>query len=320
MYRLLIGLLFIFSLISCGTPKQSLMPLINFEDTLPLSKLSGGSSGMTQLDDQSYLLVYDYKNFEKGPRLGILRTYTDSIAVTPVLIDDWKDEGGIASDLEAVCPVPGANNEFLITESGNWQGKLGRVFHILLSDNQEKATVLGVFKIPMKHENNIGLTGDQYEAIQCLNVGGEIILLMGERGGSAVNPEGRLYSAKLDFVSYALTFLNDGIDILAPGAWDDASPKRDITDFYIDEEGILWTAASQDFGDTGPFRSMIYQIAKIDMKTGTLDLIINGKAIEVPGFKIEALSGPSAAAPYGQMSFGTEDEIYGGAWRIIQIN
>jgi hypothetical protein len=294
---------------------------------IPALKLSGGSSGMEQISPNSYLAVYDIKVHKKGPRVGLITITeaTESFEVAPIEVKTWEAEGP-SSDLESVCKIPDRPNEFLLAESGNWQGKFGRVFHIKLDISKLSAQVIGSFKIPMIHKNDKGLTGDQYEAMTCLPYdGNQKILLLGERGGSDKNPNGIVRWGILDLDKHQFQMDGKGkkgISIDAPGNWTNPSSKRDITDFHIDNEGFIWSAASEDNGDLGPFYSVIYQLGKINKHSTTqpIEVFEEIKIWKgVPGFKIEAVSGPSKGIK-ANLSFGTEDEIYGGVWRAIQIN
>lgn len=305
-------------IISCSPGKR-----INNTVSIDLD-LDPGSSGMEQIDDHTFIAVYDLKNFQKGPRIGLIQSYADSINVHAIEVSNWQSDEGIPSDLEAICAIPGRSHEFLMNESGNWQGKLGRIFHIKLDLESKSAKVLGVIKMPMINKNDIGLTGDQYEGIACiLNTEQTYQIILAERGGSEAYPHGLLKWANLDLDNHQLTFSDKGkagIQVIAPGSWVNETSKRDITDLHIDKEGTIWAAASQDNGDAGPFNSVIYKLGRVNMD-GEVPFTIN-ENLEVykmlSGYKIEALSGPSSAAPSSNLSFGTEDEIYGGTWRPIE--
>ncbi len=292
--------------------------------TIDIKKSSGGSSGMEQLNDSTYLVVYDFKIFEAGVRLGLVILTEETIDVHPIKIDHW-DEEGISSDLESVCAVPGKADEFLVAESGNWQGERGRVFHIQLDITTMKAKVLGTLKLPMLHRNDRGLRGDQYEAIHCLPYSqNERIIILGERGGSEHSPTGILRWGLWDMEHNTLNIKGDGlqgIKVNAPGNWTNDLLKRSISDMYIDPEGIIWASAAEDPGDTGPFYSVIYKLGNINPMDQhnpitVLDQFTIGK--EILGFKIEALSGPKRGIHCTHI-FGTEDEIYGGVMRPINI-
>lgn len=287
-------------------------------------KLSGGSSGMEKLNDQSYLVVYDIKNFKEGTRVAMIHVTDEAIQVSPIHVSGWGKEGK-SSDLESICKIPGTTDEYLIAESGNWKGNLGRIFHIKIGTTQQSARVLGVTKLPFKHINSPGIVGDQYEAILCLPYNEtERILILGERGGSEIHPRGTIKWGIYNINTHQLKF-NDigmkGIPVNAPGDWTNKKNKRDITDLHMDVDGGIWAAASEDTGDVGPFYSVIYKLGEVNKlnKEQPLTIYSDFKTwTSIPGFKIEALSGPSKHIQ-STLSFGTEDEIYGGVWRAISI-
>ena len=78
---------------------------------------------------------------------------------------------------------------------------------------------------------------------------------------------GRLRWGTLDLTNYDLTFTvvgEQGIDLDASGRWSDGATNRDISALHLDDEGILWAAATEDPGDLGPFYSVIYRVGTID--------------------------------------------------------
>ena len=287
-------------------------------------KLEAGSSGMAQVDASSFLAVYDLKNFQEGVRLGLIQTYADSIRVHPIFVDDWKSDESIPSDLEGITKIPGREQEYLLCESGNWQGKLGRIFHIRLDVPGKQAEVLGIIQIPMQHRNDFNIVGDQYEGIACFSSSNDKLkVLLAERGGSEAYPDGILKWAEINLSTLEIVFSEQGlkgIKIKSPGTWKSETNKRDLTDLYIDVQGALWASASQDLSDSGPFHSVIYKVGS--MKPGAsipVNILENLEVYkEFPSYKIEALSGPTNAVAGSRFSFGTEDEIYGGTWRPVE--
>ena len=319
----LIGL--IFSTVACN--RQPAITDTTSNEPIKLAEeymLDGGSSGMEQLSDDSYLVVYDLKTYSNGIRLGVIKVYEDSITVTPIAIDNW-DREGMASDLESICAIPGKPNEFLMSEAGNWQGKLGRIFHIRLDVANQKAIMLGSMKYPQLHRNDFDIVGDQYEGMLCLpyNENSRIVLL-GERGGTQSNPNGVIRWGIINLNDKTFTMKGEGlkgIPVNVPGDWIDPETKRSITDMHIDAEGRIWASASQDQTDNGPFYSVIYQLGRTDLTNKERPFIIFENIITtqaVGGFKIEALSGPCKGIN-STHSIGTEDEMFGGVWRPVFI-
>lgn len=301
----------------------------NLETIVPkasvgLEKSSGGSSGMEQVSDTSYLVIYDRKSYSDQVRIGLITLSDETLTVSPIVVDDWGT-GGISNDLESICAIPGKKDEYLIAEAGDWQGVKGRIFHIEVDLVASKAKIMGVIELPFLNTNDFGVTGDQYEAIHCLAYEeNQKIVILAERGGSEINPKGILRWGIWNMENNKLTIDKDGfkgISIDAPGNWADNQSKRSITDMHVDRDGVVWASASEDQGDEGPFYSVIYRLGRInpgdkDRPITVFEDVVIGK--EVDGFKIEALSGPKKGINCTH-TFGTEDEMYGGVWRPIKV-
>jgi hypothetical protein len=310
---------------ACTVPKNTEQTTKElYSPQIDAKKLSGGSSGMEQISDSSYIVVYDLKSHKQGARLGLITIGEESMSVLPIVIDVW-DEEGLPNDLESICAVPGKANEFLVAEAGNWQGELGRIFHIQIDFGKRTAKVLTTLKYPFLHRNDFGIEGDQYEGMHCLPyTKNERIILLGERGGSEFSPSGVIRWGIWDMKKDVLTIEGaglKGISVSAPGHWTNAKSKRSITDMYVDKNGTLWASASEDQGDAGPFYSVIYPLGKINPMNSNLPVtILDFMAVgrEIYGLKIEALSGPKEGIQCTH-TFGTEDEMYGGVFRPIKI-
>ena len=285
---------------------------------------AGGSSGMEQIGDRSYLVVYDLKRNNDGIRLGLVNVSHSVLSVSPIPFTSWG-KGGIANDLESICAVTGKPNEYLIAESGDWQGQLGRIFHIRVDTTKLKATVIGSVEIPMIHRNDIDEIGDQYEAMACLPYDeNHRIVVLGERGGSTVYPNGKVRWGILNIDDHTFHMGEKGlagIDVNVPGNWTHRETKRNITDFHIDPKGGIWASASEDPGDIGPFYSVLYLLGHTEPANKEIPFAIYktiGVSKTINGFKVEALSGQCKGIS-GSHSFGTEDELFGGVWRPIDI-
>ncbi|HRZ07570.1 MAG TPA: hypothetical protein P5102_15770 [Candidatus Competibacteraceae bacterium] len=92
------------------------------------------------------------------------------------------------------------------------------------------------------------------------------MLLLGERGGSASYPQGRLYWGVFDPAVGTLFWPpagQAGVAVNPPGPWLNPREKRVIADLYLDANGVLWAVASEDGGDQGPFRSVVYRATTV---------------------------------------------------------
>lgn len=279
-------------------------------------------SGMAQLDSRAFLVVHDTKFAKDGPRIGIIRvTGGRSPYYERLKVESWNDSEGRSNDLESVCAVPGHPGEFLAAESGYRNGNYGRIFHIRVRGTTVR--VLDVLKLPLLADNDANHVGDQFEGMICArHPGGGILVIMGERGGSELYKNGVLRWGWLDLATGTLTWTSAGLKgktVHAPGAWIDPVTKRDIGDLHLDGDGTIWASATQDPGDYGPFRSVVYKLAAI---TGDVDdpigLLKDTKASWVlDGFKVEGLSGAPAGDSGSPLSIATDDEELGGIWRPL---
>ena len=295
------------------------LSLANFQS---IQGFAIGFSGMEQIDQDSYLVVLDKKVYEDGDRIGILKIQKEAEPIfSPLRITDWKHDDGQASDLESVCRIPETDNEFLLAEAGYWEGKYGRIFHVVLSDGE--ASVKNVFRIPKIVGSADGIDGENFEGIVCFKNGESILVVLGERGGSSLYQNGFLRIGLLNLSEPELSwnkYSSNPVEIAAPGNWNNTLSKRSISDLYLDKHGVIWAVATEDPGDEGPFKSTIYKAAVVsaENKENPVVPIHTKKAYwTIDGFKIEALAAPSNLIKGSYMSIGTEDELYNGAWRSL---
>ena len=287
-----------------------------------VTTVANGFSGLVLVEDEIYLGIHDTKSFEDAVRLSLFDVQQQS--ERPVTVEDWEHAEGRSSDLEAGCAVPGRANEFLVAESGDWKGQYGRVFHLRLNVTSSTAQVLGVADFPTWASNSEDATGDQFEGLTCLGLEDDrVLLLLGERGGSEKFVHGRLRWATLNLDTHALSFTDvgsAGLELNAPGAWTDDTLNRDIAALHLDEEGQLWVAATEDFGDDGPFRSVVYRAGTVTANVEATVALLPSFSVArmLPGVKIEAIARAPASLAGFALAIGTEDENLGGTWRIIR--
>ncbi len=125
-----------------------------------------GYSGMALIEPNRYLVVHDTKPGENKPRLGILSIVESGAVYTALSIADWKSPDGPSNDLESACSLSEHPGEFLVAESGYWEMKYGRVFHLRLSG--ETADVVRAYKLPLLADNNPRSAGDNFEGLACV--------------------------------------------------------------------------------------------------------------------------------------------------------
>lgn len=268
-------------------------------------------SGIAPVGIDTYLVVHDAKGHKpKSPRIGLVKINRDKEKLKYVPLAFTNPPNPITSDLEAICRLPGAD-EFLITESNYWKGDYGRIFHIKL--NGDKVSVLKSIQLPD--------IDDDFEGMACAaKSGGDVLVILGQRGGENSGTDIAARSGALRFANYnpsKLTFaMTDKImPIHAPNIWKD-NDLREITGLSIGADNTLWASAAIDRDkDLGPFRSLIYNLGTV--YPNALTPVIETRAHNIwvmDGIKIEAVtSGLDGKSP----SYGSEDEKLGGIWREL---
>lgn len=282
--------------------------------SLPTTDPGLGISGMAPLGDGAYLVVHDAKTFEDGPRLSRLTVGPSGVAYRPLAVADWRHADGRASDLEGACALGGG--EFLVVESGTFEGRFGRLFHLRVG--ADAAEVLAVDRVPVAVDTTPATVGDNVEGLACVRDGDDLLVLFGERGGSAAYPTGLVRWSRFDPVTGTLDWTDAGragVPVSAPGDLV-ARGFRSITGLHVAPDGALWAAASRDPGDLGPYDSVVWRVGRV-APGAPVPIAVEGggPACGVAGFKVEAVSAPALR---GTLSLGTEDEAFGGAWRPLR--
>lgn len=275
-----------------------------------------GISGMAQMDTDRYLTVQDKKISNPGDRLGVLQVYADKAPrFQPLTVSNWP-EAQMSNDLESVCALPGRPNEFLIAESGSWQGEFGRLFHIQLLQTSY-ARVLASYPLPVTADNGPQQKGDQFEGLVCAQkAANRYLLVLGERGGE--QKRGALVHGDFDIAAGQIQWSPTRLPVLAPQP-DQAEPfQRDIAELYL-ESNVLWASAVREAGPAGPFSSFIYQVALIDPQAAEPVQLLRESRIywQIDGLKVEGLAAPSPLLPGSSLAIGSEDEKLGGIWRSL---
>jgi hypothetical protein len=272
-----------------------------------------GISGIARMSPDTYLIVQDAKIFEQDkPRIGLLNIKSASESIEYKRLDFPATASTLSNDLEGVCRVPNKPNEFLLAESGYWQEKYGRIFHI--SVTKQHVALVHEFKLPFLRDNNPDQhDGDNFEGIACVAFNSDnVLILLGERGGTDVYPKGILRWGTYNLITRNVTWSGQSQEVTSPNPWG-SSKIRSITGLSIDSKNQLWGSASVDPGDNGPFRSVVYLIGHIDANQEIPVQLYNPNTHWiVDGFKVEGVAAGEDGLP---LSIGTEDENYGGIWR-----
>lgn len=275
-----------------------------------------GISGMAQIEADRYLVVQDKKISNPGERLGVLQVFADKAArYQPIPVSNWPADQ-MSNDLESVCALPGRPNEFLIAESGSWQGEFGRLFHLQLTQTNY-ARVLASYPLPLRSDNNSQQSGDQFEGLVCAQkAANRYLLVLGERGGE--QRRGSLVYGEFDIAASQILWSEQRQSVIPPHSEDSEPFQRDIADLYL-ESNVLWASAVREAGPAGPFSSFIYQVALVDPQAAEPVQLLRESRVfwQLDGLKIEGLASPSPLLPGSSLSIGSEDEKLGGVWRSL---
>lgn len=284
-----------------------------------------GFSGMEKIDDSKFLVVFDKKNFQDGNRLAILSINQEkSYELDEIEVKDWKHVEGRGNDLESVCMVPGSENEYLLAESGCWEGDFGRIFYVELIDKTIK--VKKVYQLPaISSSGKNNPEGDNFEGIACVKSKNDLYILLGERGGTVRFPNGLIRvgilkeeANEIDWQTYA----DKTFEAKLPKSVGTFSMMRTITDLHLDIDGRIFASAAIDASDIGPYKSFVYQLGTVVFKKGKLEIEkskTNKMYYTVDGFKIEALSASPKFINNSKLCIGTEDENFPGQWRALFV-
>ena len=278
-----------------------------------------GFSGLEAIDSVRFLVVVDRKDFQQGLRLASLRIEGATPDLTELSVSTWGGTPPLPSDLEGVCGIPQRTNEFFATESGSWEGRAGRLYRIQVA--QTSAVVSDIEQLPVWADNTPDITGDQLEGLECAQLtASTVLLIFGERGGSAAHPSALLRWATYDLPTSTLTWTADGrTGKPVPGLLPQGG--RNITGLYLDSNNDLWASGAVDPDqDFGPFWSLVYKVAVVDVDSNDPIQVIAAPAIThcVDGFKIEGLAAAPTTVAGAQLSFAGEDESFGGIFRALR--
>ena len=220
-------------------------------------------SGVVSFTD-GFLVVHDNKS--KGqPRISFINKEN---TIRPLV---WPSDTP-PFDLEAIHIIPGASNEFLVMESG------GVCYRVMVKPESKEVSIINKFILPKvsKIMNLEGMTlfkSNKYFKIA-----------YGDRGSD--DRRSTLFIGDYEPSNNSITNINSYvIDLPEPESF-----KRNIADLVFDPGGVLWSAATSDPGDDGPFETRIYKIGQIS-RSGVFSKFQSPKAIK--GFsdqKVEAMT------------------------------
>jgi hypothetical protein len=284
-------------------------------------------SGMARIGKEpQFLVVRDEKGETKHARFGIV-TIEPGSAPSILPLVDAAPPSVAPFDLEAVCLLDEQpeSMEFLAFESGRSPSedpsRIPRFFQVSLTlkSGTKNAWTLKTVRVFQRMGGK-----EQIEGAVCIGLGQDrYTLVLGERGDRNAKPsvQGRLRWGVLDIDNPSSDFRYDdeGGQPLDTPPWDARRMDRDCGDLFLDDSKRLWSAGTDDAGDDGPFRSILYSPGRvaIDATGGVLiDPTEPVSSRYVDGLKIEALGPP--VVKDSAFTVATDDENYGSIVRPLR--
>lgn len=309
-----------------------------------------GIGGMSKVDNwpekssSAYLVVHDHKfmkdiptdsikdidkerkrlknlKFNKEKRFGLMvipsPEKSDDKAYYKEIVEKWPHGFDKANDLEAISAIPNREDEFIAVESSyitieDKEPIFGRLFHISLNQttNGWELDIKVIAQLPKGTKD--------VEGVLCIasNLENEFHIVLGTRNSSFNKKSIRWGRIFLDTVPTIQLKLNEGVDFT-----ENISERlpRSISDLYVDKTGRLWISSTYDIEqDQGPFKSAIFFVGNVstDKSSLTIKMLPTPiKLITLPTLKVEALCSPVSGEAV--LSYGTDDELYGGIIREI---
>ena len=264
-------------------------------------------SGLAWIGGDEFLAVHDSKNNPRSrdwPRVSVLNLSHSGYegVVWRHMGIDFTGRGGVSSDLESVCRLPGGRG-FLICESGQEIGAEARIFHV--TRRRESIEIRSHVQWPEKITN--------VEASEVCEVAGDLVFVYAERAES----EGSTWIrwAKLSVDPW---HFGEFSAALYKGRGRVAREGRPIAAMEIDDEGAIYIASTNDPGDNGPFRSVIWRIGRMVNRDGpTVQLGDAQQIARLDGVKVESLTLRTSADGDRDLYFGSDDEHFGGILRRL---
>lgn len=262
--------------------------------------ITSGISGMSLLeatdDTASFLIVHDNKA-EGQTRAAVVTTRRgDRPHYRPLA---WEGSP-LPVDLESLARIPATNKFVAMTSKGEG---------FVIEQTPGAVRVLSTFNVsPIPKAN--------YEGASLQALDGKLWLAWGHRG--ALPELAKLSWCEFDPQTAKPAGAVQTADVQVP--WPTAETSRGISDLRIDTSGTLFLTASSDFGDDGPFQSVLYAAGVFTVDAGRLVFRpstpvrlwwSNDHKVEA----VELIPGRS-----GGIVLGTDDENQGGSlWHNLWL-
>jgi len=281
--------LFILILFSC---QKELIPIDERWQFISGKRELAVSGISPTTDKDKYLVVHDNK--KKGQlRVGLIDINADSLYIGL----EWPTET-LPMDLEALSDIPGLENEYIAM--GSW----GFCYWIKLDLQSQTIDLIKEFRIPGSGPPL------NLENLLILGEGDNLYVAWAHRGSD--HEESILYWGSISLFDEDIAIsVIDSVFINIP--WP-LTAKRHMSDMDIDNNNILWTSATSDPGDNGPYKSAIYKIGLFEIVKEKINFNISQpftKQFVFEKNKVEAL-----AVINNKIVFATDDENLGSAINI----
>ena len=281
--------LFILILFSC---QKELIPIDERWQFISGKRELAVSGISPTTDKDKYLVVHDNK--KKGQlRVGLIDINADSLYIGL----EWPTKT-LPMDLEALSDIPGLENEYIAM--GSW----GFCYWIKLDLQSQTIDLIKEFRIPGSGPPL------NLENLLILGEGDNLYVAWAHRGSD--HEESILYWGSISLFDEDIAIsVIDSVFINIP--WP-LTAKRHMSDMDIDNNNILWTSATSDPGDNGPYKSAIYKIGLFEIVKEKINFNISQpftKQFVFEKNKVEAL-----AVINNKIVFATDDENLGSAINI----
>jgi len=228
-------------------------------------------SGVAKFE-KGFLVVHDNKK-KKQPRIS----YLDKSFKLRKLV--WP-EPKLPYDLEALHKMPHYTNKFIAMES------TGKAYLFFVDPFDFRIELIQTFTLPgISNKMNL-------EGLAVFNSAQGQVFIYGDRGSN--KRSSTLITALYEPTNHNIYEVNKFV-IELPFPEND---KRNIADLAIDNNGGVWTSATSDPGNDGPFQTAIYHIGQMS-NVGTFNfnhpsllkplMIIDNQKVEAMIFNKERL-------------------------------
>ena len=200
-------------------------------------------------------------------------------------------------DLEGLARLPDSENQFIMMES------TGTCYRVLIDSVHFKITIINLFELPMlKEDMNL-------EGINVFKNDSYYKIAYGDRGSNI--KESILFTADYNPSTDSIS----NIDTYTINLPQPEYHKRNIADLAIDNRSILWTSATSDPGDNGPFETVLYKLGEFNPAGKFSQYKNNKSSFSLSGQKVEAM-----VFYKSQLILMTDNENFGSTFYALDIS